>query len=204
METINIGEPQASQEEKNQNEASPAGLSAESAQVAEKTEDKTGQGENSAPKAPNNRKKKLIWAGIILAVLILAVLGWQYWQYTHSVYYQQMKAVKEWGKMAKESEKWGGKTPEETVKLFTEAVKKGDFDLASKYGNQEKIMPVLEKMRTEGKTGAFIKDLETAELKEIPGFGGDNFDLVIYENGKEYWIMGLFKSDNGTWKIVEF
>ena len=104
----------------------------------------------------------------------------------------------------RESDKWGGKTPEETVKLFTEAVKKGDFDLAGKYGNRELIMPVLEKMRTEGKTGAFIKDLETAELKEIPGFGGDNFDLVIYENGKEYWIMGLFKSDNGTWKIVEF
>ena len=76
METINFGEPQASQEEKNQNE-------------------------NSAPKAPNGepkqnwrKNKKLIWAGIILAVLILAVLGWQYWQYTHSVYYQQMKAVK--------------------------------------------------------------------------------------------------------------
>ena len=49
---------------------------------------------NSAPEAPNNRNKKLIWAGVILAVLILSVIGWQYWQYIHSPYYQQMKAVK--------------------------------------------------------------------------------------------------------------
>ncbi len=45
-----------------------------------------------APKAPRNRK--LIWSGVILAVLILSVIGWQYWQYTQSPYYQQMKAVK--------------------------------------------------------------------------------------------------------------
>ncbi|MFH1048280.1 MAG: hypothetical protein V1732_01300, partial [Patescibacteria group bacterium] len=99
---------------------------------------------NSAPKAPDNeprqsgaRKKKLIWAGIILAVLILAVIGWQYWQYTQSVYYKQMKAVKMIEKDLKEQDKWGGKTPEETVRMFTEAVKKGDFELASKYGKPE-------------------------------------------------------------------
>lgn len=44
-----------------------------------------GQEENnSAPKAPNDRKKKLIWAGVILAALILSVIGWQYWQYAYS------------------------------------------------------------------------------------------------------------------------
>ncbi|MDP3004386.1 MAG: hypothetical protein Q8N43_02690, partial [Candidatus Azambacteria bacterium] len=39
---------------------------------------------NPAPKTPNNRKKKLIWAGVILAALILSVIGWQYWQYAYS------------------------------------------------------------------------------------------------------------------------
>ena len=85
----------------------------------------------AAPKAPRN--KKLIWAGIILAALILAVIGWQYWQYMQSPYYQQMRAVKMIEAQQKESDKWGGKTPEETVRLFTEAIKKGDFELASKY-----------------------------------------------------------------------
>ena len=187
METMKFGEPEASQDK-----ASPASGGASQ-----------GEGNNSsAPKAPRNRK--LIWAGIILAALILAVIGWQYWQYTQSPYYQQMRAVKMIEAQQKESDKWGGKTPEETVRLFTEAVKKGDFELASKYGNRDQIMPVLEKMKAEGRMEAFINDLDMAELKEIPGFDGNNFDLVIYEDNKEYWIMGLYKSDGGTWKIVEF
>ncbi len=161
---------------------------------------------NSAPKAPINdgRKKKLIWAGVILAVLILSVIAWQYWQYTQTPYYKQMQVVKELEKMAKESDKWGGKTPEETVALFTDAVKKGDFDLASKYGNRDQIFPVLEKMKNEGKLEQLIKDFEIAKVEENPGFGGSSMDLMIEENGKKYWIMGLFKSEGGTWKIVEF
>ncbi len=155
----------------------------------------------SAPKAP--RKKKLIWAGVILAVLILSVISWQYWQYVHSPYYQQMKAVKTLENMAKESDKWGGKTPEETVVLFRDAVKKGDFELASKYGKPE-IKSELEKMKADGKIDLLIKDLEVAELKENTGFSGNSMHLIIKENSKEYWILSLFKSEGGTWKIVEF
>ncbi len=177
METMNFGEPQANQ----------------------------GGENNVAPEAPKNgRNKKLIWAGIILAALILSVIVWQYWQYTQSPYYKQMKAVKELEEMAKESDKWGGKTPEETVALFTDAVKKGDFELASKYGSQDQIFPVLEKMKSENKINSFIKDLEIASLKENPGFGGNSMHLIIIEDGKEYWIMSLFRSGSGIWKIVEF
>ena len=159
---------------------------------------------NSAPEAPNNRNKKLIWAGVILVALILSVIGWQYWQYIHSPYYQQMKAVKMIEAQQKESDKWGGKTPEETVALFRDAVEKGDFELASTYGREEKIIPVLEKMKAEGKIDQLVKDLENGKLEENLGFGGDSFDLRIIDNGKKYWIMGLYKSDGGTWKITEF
>ena len=161
-----------------------------------------GGGASQEKEKNPNRKKKLIWAGIIVAALILAVLGWQYWQYTHSAYYQQMKAVKMIEAQQRESDKWGGKTPEETVRLFTEAVKKGDFDLASKYGNQEKIMPVLEKMKTEGKINDLIKWLEAGKIDMFDN--GYNADLIIRENKQDFWIMGLFRSDGGTWKIVEF
>ena len=164
-----------------------------------------GQNINQNPnEAPRNKNKKLIWAGIILAALILSVGVWQYWQYTHSVYYQQMKAVKMIEKDLVEQDKWGGKTPEETVRLFTEAVKKGDFELASRYGKEEQIRSKLENLKAENKINQFLKDFDTAELKEIPGFGGNNFHLVINENGKEYWILSLYKSEGGTWKIVKF
>lgn len=161
-----------------------------------------GQNISEAPKAPRNRK--LIWGGIILAVLILSVISWQYWQYTHSMYYQQMKAVKMIEAQQKESDKWGGKTPEETVRLFTEAVKKGDFELASKYGNAELIKPKLEQLKNDDKLSVLIKGLENGKLEENPGFGGNSFDLRIVDGGKKYWIMGLYKSDGGTWKITEF
>ena len=112
-----------------------------------------------------------------------------------------VKAIEEW---VKESDKWGGKTPEETVRLFTEAVKKGDFELAGKYGTREQIVPVLEKMKAEGKIADLIKWLESGKLREYPGYGGNSFSLVIYENNQKIWIMDLDKSDGGTWKISEF
>lgn len=163
------------------------------------------EGENNinsqaAPKAPRN--KKLIWAGIILAVLILSAIGWQYWQYTQSPYYQQIKAVRAIEEWVKESDKWGGKTPEETVRLFTEAVKKGDFELASKYGDREQIFPVLEKMKAEGKINNLIIWLENGEIKMF--IGGDDADLKTKENGQDLWILSMHKSDGGTWKIDEF
>ena len=165
-----------------------------------------GQNISEAPKAPRN--KKLILAGVVLSALILAVIGWQYWQYTQSPYYQQMKAVKMIEAERKESDKWGGKTPEETVRLFTEAVKKGDFDLASKYGNREQIMPVLEKMKAEGKIDQLINWLETGKIKEFLGIGENkeiiDANLIVKESGQEIWILSMHKSDGGTWKIDEF
>ena len=157
---------------------------------------------NSAPKAPRN--KKLIWGGVILAALILVVIGWQYWQYTQSPYYQQMKAVKYLEKMTKESDKWGGKTPEETVRLFMEAIKKGDFELAAKYGDEEKIKSELEKIKAIEKIDLILKELEVGKIKEIPGFSGNNVNLIAQIDGIEVRVLSMYKSEGGTWKIVEF
>ena len=188
---MKFGEPEASQEGENR---------------------KNTENNEPAPKAPernngvNNdgkRKKKLIAAGGILVVLILAVAGWQYWQYTQTPYYQQMKAVKMIEKSLKESEKWGGKTPEETVALFTDAVKKGDFELAGKYGDEE-IKSELEQMKTDGKIEQLIKWLKNGELREISGFGGNDFNMTIKESGQEIWILSKQKSVNGMWKIDDF
>ena len=155
--------------------------------------------QEAAPKAPRN--KKLIWVGVILAALILAVIGWQYWQYTQSPYYQQMKAVKYLEKMAEESDKWGGKTPEETVRLFTEAVKKGDFELASKYGREE-IKSELEKMKTDGQMDSLLRELETGEVKVFSS--GNDANLMANIDGLKVRVLSMHKSDGGTWKIDEF
>lgn len=161
-----------------------------------------GNDNQAAPSAPHNKNKKLIWTGIIMAVLILTVVGWQYWQYINSPYYQQIKAVKELEKLAKESDKWGGKTPEETVRLFTEAVKKGDFELASKYGNPELITPKIEQIKNENKLNVLIRGLEIGKVQIF--IGGNDANLMVEENGQKFRVLSMHKSESGTWKIDEF
>ena len=162
---------------------------------------------NSAPKAPNNRKKKLIWAGIVLAILIMAVIGWQYWQYTHSAYYQQMKAAKTLEKLYAD-DTMGGKTPEETLALFLEAVKKEDFDLASQYaiyGMRDSIKGNLLKIKNDGNINLLIEDLNRIEKVMTPEFGPDSLDFVIKENDiKKYTVLSMDKNKLGIWKINEF
>jgi hypothetical protein len=162
---------------------------------------------NSAPKAPNNRKKKLIWAGIVLAILIMAVIGWQYWQYTHSAYYQQMKAAKTLEKLYAD-DTMGGKTPEETLALFLEAVKKEDFDLASQYaiyGMRDSIKGNLLKIKNDGNINLLIEDLNRIEKVMTPEFGPDSLDFVIKENDiKKYTVLSMGKNKLGIWKINEF
>ena len=164
-------------------------------------EDLNNENNNQAPRSGGARNKKLIWAGIILAVLILSVAGWQYWQYTHSMYYQQMQAVKNLENMAKESDKWGGKTPEETVRLFTEAVKKGDFELAAKYGRNE-IKSELEKMKVAGQMDLLMRELETGNIVMFDG--GYDADLRADIDGVKVRVLSMHKSDGGIWKIDEF
>lgn len=175
----------------------------ESLITAGETADKTPSG-NDGKNGENNRKKKLIAAGVVLAVLILAVAGWQYWQYTQTPFYQQTQMVKAIDESLKESDKWGGKTPEETVSLFTEAVKKGDFELAGKYGRPELITPELEKMKADGKMDLLMRELENGKIEEIPGFGGKDVNLMANIDGLRVRVLSMGKSEGGTWKIDEF
>ena len=168
-----------------------------------------GEQNNSAPKAPNNRKKKLIWAGIILAALILAVMGWQYWQYTNSPYYQQMKAVKALEKLYAD-DNIGGKTPEETLTLFLDAVKKEDFDLAGQYAVfdlRSEIKNTLAEYKNSEYWQTYLEWLSSAKksLKKDYDFGPDSATYESFDNqGRRVVFISLAKNKNGIWKINEF
>ena len=156
---------------------------------------------NSAPEAPKNRNKKLIWAGVILVVLILSVIGWQYWQYIHSTYYQQMKAVKTLEKLYAD-DTMGGKTPEETLALFLEAVKKEDFDLASQYAiysAREDVKKWLIDIKENGQMEEFIRVY--SQIVKEKGTGTD-VAFNVYENNKVVDSIGMNKNSKGIWKII--
>jgi len=62
---------------------------------------------------------------------------------------------------------YGGDTPEETLELFTQALKAGDIDLASKYflpDEQEKWKNFILDIHNENNLKLFIEDLGRAEL----------------------------------------
>jgi len=83
-------------------------------------------------------KKIFIILGVII-IIILTIFGWLtrdfWWQK-----YQQNKVLREFTALenAYKDDTYGGATPEETLALFIDALKKGDAELASKYFVPEK------------------------------------------------------------------
>ena len=80
---------------------------------------------------------KFLLGGIAVAALgISALFGVRYFRMQSDTEYQQMreaqKIMGEWERLYRE-DTYGGTTPQETLSLFIEALKKGDTDLAAKY-----------------------------------------------------------------------
>mgnify|MGYP001558301634 FL=1 len=152
--------------------------------------------------------KEQVWrliCGATISIFIIAIGIRLYAQYVGSTYYNhypQMQYVKRLANWISGSDKWGGKTPEETVRLFTEAVKKGDFELAAKYGNHEQIASGLGEIKAAGRIDDLVRWLENGKME----FSNreNNADLITYEDGKRYRPLSLRKIEGGTWKIDEF
>jgi hypothetical protein len=98
----------------------------------------------------------------------------------------------------------GGETPEETIDLFIEALKKEDYELASKYFVIEKQKNVAEALLDKNKI-SIVEELEYAKKnwkKESASAESVNF---WYNTSKENISMTneiiLAKNVNNKWKI---
>src|SRR3989338_8569968 len=109
----------------------------------------------------------------LLPVLILIVLGFgalfgaRYLQYRNSPEYQTLQDLKKLEKAYAE-DTYGGDTPEETLRLFIDALKKGDTDLATKYfvlDVQPEWREGLAKIKETGLLGNMIRDLEREKFR---------------------------------------
>lgn len=118
-------------------------------------------------------------------VLLVAIGGGALWaiqqyRYRKSPEYQ---AIKYYNDLADQYAKdtYGGDTPEETLRLFIDALKKGDVELASKYFVIEKRNEVLSNLQnTKDKIDTIIKQIEIAKLSKIEE---DKAYFVIIANG---------------------
>jgi hypothetical protein len=158
-----------------------------------------------------NKPKSKFWkfalgfAGIIIGIFILYVAGLWGWRK-----YEWNQSIKR-GEIAEENLKklmheqamadtYGGKTPQETLQMYIDAVEKGDYELASKYfigGNQEKELNSFN-----GATEKFIKEYLFLLNEAIKNSGGYSWDEKYFSIDKPIGVrMKIYP--NSIWKIIE-
>lgn len=132
------------------------------------------------------------------------LLSYQYLQGKNDPRQRDRELIEAWEKAYRE-DPYGGITPEETLQLFIDALKKGDTDLATKYfilDEQEEWKKNLERVENEGHLDEMITDLERAERGNNLTEESTRF-VVTNEKKQVITIINIGKSLNGKWKIVD-
>lgn len=150
------------------------------------------------------------FAGGAVAIAVLgigALFAVDYLRYQNSPEYQAEMQAEQIKKEYAE-DPYGGDTPEETLGLFVDALKKGDIDLAAKYfvlDRQDQWREDLEKIKDKGLLDAMVRDIE--------GLGGkyplvegknDRFIFETYNKNKELVLQAdMVLAQNKKWKIQD-
>ena len=152
------------------------------------------------------KKFKLVMGLFIVFVLAISALviarAYEKWRGMENVE-KLAKALRQYEREiieARMADTYGGKTPQETLQLYIDAVERGDYELASKY---------------------FVEEKREAELKSLKNAARENIvsvinvlkGMVLSEGSfspdkKEYVISRPLLADfvlypNGVWKISE-
>lgn len=99
---------------------------------------------------------------------------------------------------------YGGSTPEETLQLFIDALKKGDVELGSKYfpaDEQAKRYAEIKSIKEVGKLSSMISDLTKLEAEKVT----EEKAYFVITNNERIVVLQviLVKGINGKWKITE-
>ncbi len=183
--------------------------------------------DSQAPLGTEGKKQKKIWK-FLIAFLILIAAGAAVWFVWGGYFSPEAKRAREternyekyaaWEKAyedAMRQDTYGGKTPEETLRMFIDALKKGDIDLASKYFMLEtnekspdyltrrKWKDVLSAARSSEKIGEVIQLLENAENDPSSAINSEYSVFSMYDRDGKYVsdIDFRFNKFSNVWKI---
>lgn len=144
---------------------------------------------------------------VIAAIGAGALLGVRYLRMQNDPEYRQMKEGKrimsEWDRQYRE-DTYGGATPEETLRLFIEALRKGDTELAAKYfvpDEQEKMRSDLEKSKSFNGLDKIIQRIQL--LRPVRQDGESVLFVITDEENTITYQASLRKNINSRWKIVD-
>ncbi len=180
---------------------------------------------NSEPKTEvmdlRPKGKSSFWKFMIAfaAIILLVLAGYWLWNNRFSPeakqaremnanydrYFEYEKSLEE----AMKNDTYGGKTPEETLQLFIEALRKNDVDLAFQYfilkenGERDpKWREGLIKTRDAGKLQEAIDLLSRAKPDPSERSYEKDFKLVVREGGEVKAYVDLELNEySGVWKI---
>ncbi|MBI2515132.1 hypothetical protein HYV91_03060 [Candidatus Wolfebacteria bacterium] len=151
----------------------------------------------------------LIIAGVFILYTAVFWLwrAYESWQAGKALekYHLNLKQVQEEDYRRAMADTYGGKTPQETLKMYIEAVEKGDYELASKYfiGDYQRVA----KIDLDNSSRAKISNLVSLLQKSLKSSGA-YYSRDYMPGGKEFIIenpiyirMRLYP--NGIWKIIE-
>jgi len=147
-----------------------------------------------------------IFSGVVIFCLALE-LGWDL-----RTAWEPQRGLRAWVKFGQEVEKLyrqdkdGGKTPEETMALFLDALRRGDTDQASKYfilDKQDQWREDLAKIKADGYLDEMVEDVGKATLVEKNEAEATYYMKSFDESGKELStpIILNFNQKSGVWKI---
>ena len=138
------------------------------------------------------------------ALIIVLVFGSIYYlNYYNS---PEQKALRYYADLEKQyaEDTYGGKTPEETLQLFIDALKAGDIDLASKYfvvEEREKTKNDLATVQNNGGLGDVMGRIQNLSLSKTDN---DKAWFVITDENRviKYEVL-LSKNQDSVWKIID-
>ena len=174
------------------------------------------QKENQESDAPQKSARwKFIFGllGIIFLGLAILIGGkfYFFWRGTKAVQElaEAMKRAKEEDYQRAMADTFGGKTPQETLQMYIDAVEKGDYELASRYfvlNKQDGALNYLTLLSDNEKLSWFLEKMlkmaftESGEYQNIDekhyGIGIKSEEPNIY-----YSKIDFFKYPNDIWKI---
>ena len=155
----------------------------------------------------NAKTAALALAGIAVFLFALSygLLAYEQWKGRQGVenLAKALKQIEEESYKQAMADTYGGKTPQETLQMYIEAVEKGDFELASRYFIGEKQEKELEsstqmsKDEMQNYTNLLKKTLE--KFNNEGKFTPDKKYFSVYEP----ILIRMFLYPNGIWKIIE-
>ena len=158
----------------------------------------------------NNRRmnKKLFFVVLVLVLVVVGGLSYYFWPRAVDPGMQLIENYEQ----AMREDTYGGKTPEETLKLFVEALKKEDVELASKYfllddnGSREKWEKRLTELKEKKLLLTMAGDIELGAKPDLQNKITENdFKYSIYKTDGTIGAdidMELNKY-SGVWKIEQ-